>query len=289
MKTTTSLKNILAILLSGRVAKLTSKSGRVAKLTSKSGRVAKLTSKSGRVAKLTSKSGRVAKRIETLLLLALALTLSKGFAQNFNYTITLDTAAQYTALSGATPLSTNTKWQPQYNIPTSFTADSATAVLTSITFETNGYFVYNKSLNHALMAFTGYTSVPDSNTTYSQLSYLTSGAPGNQVLKVQLTNLGKEGNPEEYLSYQLWLHQNGAFDIIIGDNTYNTASTLDTMQYVHIGLINRNMDQETNGLFVAGTPQSPVPAILNTQNTELAYLRTMPKKGYKYTFTPTQN
>src|ERR1700741_5114998 len=164
-------------------------------------------------------------------------------AQNFNYTISLDSTYNYTSLSEATVLSQNSKWLPTYNVPTGFNSVS----LQSVVVETNGFVIYNKKFNHALMAFNGFRCKLDSNSAYSQLSYLTTGAGGSKILKIEFKNVGQESGSKEAVSYQVWLHENGVFDIVIGPNTYekNPGDTIiDTMQVIHLGLINRNMDAE---------------------------------------------
>jgi hypothetical protein len=108
-------------------------------------------------------------------------------------------------------------------------------------------------------------------------------------LKVEYKNVGQSNDPSELLSYQLWVRESGTFEVFIGPNTYEAApgdSLSDTSQVVFIGLINRNMDQSTNGVFISGTPQNPVPIALNQEQPNLAYLRTVPKRGYHYIFTP---
>ncbi|MDP2386987.1 MAG: hypothetical protein Q8M29_11485 [Bacteroidota bacterium] len=228
------------------------------------------------------------KKIAALLLLPCCGAVA--YAQQFNYSISLDTTFNYTDLSSATVLSQNAKWLVKYEIPTGF--DTIGNTLQKVNLETNGFVIYNKNLNHALMAFKGFNCKLDSNSNFSQLSYLTTGTAGSKILKIEFKNVGQGEDPKELLSYQLWLKENGVFEIAVGPNSYqkNPGDTIiDTMQVVHIGLINRNMDTESNGLFISGTPQNPVSSPLNSQNTELAFLRTVPKRGYKYTFTPIQN
>lgn len=209
-------------------------------------------------------------------------------AQNFNYTISLDSSAQYTGLSNATVLSPNQKWRTKYEIPTGFSAGS----LQNVSLETNGFVIYNQSFNHAIMAFKGFGCKLDSNSSFSQLSYLTTGTTGSKILKIEFKNVGQGEDPHELLSYQIWIKENGVFEIAVGPNTYekNPGDTIiDTNQVVHLGLINRNMDAENNGLFISGTPQNPLSSPINSQSPELGYLRTVPKRGFKYTFTPIQN
>ena len=225
------------------------------------------------------------------LVLLLSGSITAGYAQGFNYSISLDTSFNYTALSGASVLSQNTKWQPTYEVPTDF-SDSLNASLQSVTVESNGFVVYNKKFNSAVMALKGFGCKLDSNAAWSQLSYLTTGIDGSKILKIEFKNVGQGDAPNELLSYQVWLRENGIFEIVIGPNTYekNQGDTIiDTNQVVFVGLINRNMDAETNGLFISGTPQSPSSSPVNSEHPDFSYLRTVPKKGYKYTFTPNQN
>jgi hypothetical protein len=206
-------------------------------------------------------------------------------SQDFNYNLSVDTTYTYTNLSGATQLSPGEKWLPSYEIPTGFPEGA----LQSVTLETNGFVIYNKVLNSAVMAFNGFHCKPDSMGSWSQLSYQSSGAPGSKLLKIECKNVGQGEEPKELLSYQVWIRESGVFEIVIGPNTYEKPAgdtIIDTNQVVHLGLINRNMNNSDNGLFISGTPQSPVSTALSGEDPALAFLRTVPKRGYKYTFTP---
>ncbi|MCD6068934.1 MAG: hypothetical protein K0S33_3760 [Bacteroidetes bacterium] len=208
-----------------------------------------------------------------------------GYAQSFDYTVAIDSSQAYTSLSSATVLSPGQKWLPTYEIPTGFSDPSSQ----QITLETNGFVVYNKQFNSAIMAFNGFRCKLDSNSAWSQLSYLSTGSPGSKILKIEFKNVGQGAETKELLSYQVWIRENGVFEIAIGPNTYEKLpgdTIIDTNQVVHLGLINRNMDTANQGLFVSGSPQNPAPAALNSGDPALAYLRTVPKRGYKYIFTP---
>jgi hypothetical protein len=208
------------------------------------------------------------------------------YSQNFSYSISIDSTTQYSCLSGATVLSPNEKWQPAYEIPTGFTSPGS---MQSVRLETNGFVIYNRSLNHAVMAFNGFHCKTDSVAALSQLSYLSTGTAGAKTLKIQFTNVGQSEDPKELLSYQVWIQENGVFQVVVGPNTYEAGAgnTLnDTTQVIHLGLINRDMDAATNGLLLSGTPQDPDPLTILAENPSLAYLRTVPKRGYHYVFTP---
>jgi hypothetical protein len=208
-------------------------------------------------------------------------------AQDFSYTLSIDSSLQYTDLSNATALSPDSAWLPRYEIQSGFTQNPSFSGNFSI--ETNGFLIFNKQLNTALMAFSGFHCKVDTNGYYSKLSYTLSGSSGSKLLKLEFKNVGQSNEPSELLSYQLWVHENGVMEVFVGPNTYEAVpgdSLSDTSQVVFMGLINRNMDQSTNGVFVSGSPQNPVPAVLNQEQPNLAYLRTVPKRGYRYIFTP---
>jgi hypothetical protein len=221
--------------------------------------------------------------------LLLFMAALQTYSQNFDYTISIDSSTHYSNLSGATVLSPDAKWLPAYEIPTGFTSQGA---IQHVRLETNGFVIYNQALNHAVMAFNGFHCKTDSVAAWSQLSYLSCGSAGSKTLKIQFTNVGKGEDPKELLSYQVWIQENGAFQVVVGPNTYEAipGDTLtDTSQVIHVGLINRNMDAATNGLLLSGVPQDPEPISILPENPTLAYLRTVPKRGYRYIFTPHQN
>lgn len=224
-----------------------------------------------------------------LLILLLLSWQAKYFAQDFNYSISLDTTSGYTALDdAATNLSNGGAWLPKYEIPTGFSAASKQSII----LETNGYTIYDRQNNFALMAFNGFHCKVDSASAYSKLSYHTTGAQGSKILKIEFKNVGQGDAPHELISYQVWVKESGGFEVVVGPGTYNTTlidSLIDTNQVVHIGLINRNMDKENNGIFISGKTNIPVSAPLNSTTTEIAYMRSIPKKGFKYIFTPLTN
>lgn len=225
--------------------------------------------------------------IKTIALLLLVSNI-KAYAQNFNYTISVDSSATYTPLSDASILSSTEKWLPQYEINTGFSPGS----LQSVVIETNGFIVFNKQYNSAVMAFYGFGSKIDSSGNRSRLSYTTSGTEGSKILKIEYKNVGMSSDPHELTSFQVWIKENGSFDVVVGSNSYepNPGDTLiDTNRVVHIGLINRNMDTTERGIFISGTPGAPQSVPLNDEHPDLSFLRTVPKRGFKYTFTPNQN
>lgn len=212
---------------------------------------------------------------------------SQMHAQGISCTLRIDSSAQYTELSNATILSSESTWLPTYDIVTGFTPKPQLSGTFSL--ETNGFLVFNKQLNRALMAFSGFHCKVDTNGNYSKLSYTISGSPGSKLLKIEFKNVGQSDDPKELLSYQLWVRESGIMEVIVGPNSYEAApgdSLIDTNQVVFIGIINRDMDQGTNGVFISGIPKNPVPNTLNAEQPNLAYLRTVPKRGYRYIFTP---
>lgn len=218
------------------------------------------------------------------------ILISKSSLCQFNYYVSLDSSVTYQALTGATSLNNGQKWEMQYRIPVGFPFTFNGKTVDTLLFEANGFLTLDPKMNYALMTFNNFYCKHDSANQYSCLNYAQSGSPGSRILKLECKNVGQTDRDKEALSYQLWIRESGSIEIFIGPNTYAPLpgdTVADTMQVVHMGLINRNMDTAEKGLFISGTPKSPSPAPLNESYTEIAWLRTVPKQGYRYIFTPT--
>ncbi|MBC7862016.1 MAG: hypothetical protein IAF38_03525 [Bacteroidia bacterium] len=214
-------------------------------------------------------------------------------SQTFNYTLSIDSSVSYEALSNATPLANDTlNWNFFYKLPVGFSFPFLGKNFDSLRIETNGLIVFEDNNNFSLIAFHNFKNKVDSLGHRSSLSYNVSGNPGEKIFKLQYKNVGQGNDTRELLSYQLWLRENGNTEIVVGFNTYGILSNdsiTDTSQVIMMGFINRNMDTGQNGLFISNTPSHPQSTPIDAEHTDLPYLRTMPRSGFRYVFSPVSN
>ena len=232
-------------------------------------------------------------------------------AQQFDYTVSCDSNGTYQELSSQTILNTNNSaWNFSYRVPVGFAFNFLGQNFDSVTVERNGYLCFDKDRSYALMAFNAFHDKEDSLENHSVLSYAQSGSTPNRILKIQYKNVGQSGAASELLSYQLWLKESGALEVHIGPHTQLTAEAgfdttmiayvtegdsmilhtnyYDTLMPVQIGLLNTNMDSETRGLFLKGSPTQPASQPVNDQNPGFAFMRSLGRAGTTYIFTPQQ-
>jgi hypothetical protein len=168
----------------------------------------------------------------TVLVCLFFITAHLIQAQNFNYTLSKDSTT-YTALSGATYLSTGENWSNKkysIHIPFHFNFCGSTAD-SIITIEGNGFIVMNQSKQLSIVAFNSFTSNKDTNQSYtSSIAYLTSGSQGNHITKIEFKNLSQNQlSNADYLNYQVWLYENGnKIEFHIGANSYPAYSINNT-------------------------------------------------------------
>jgi hypothetical protein len=220
------------------------------------------------------------------------LILFNSKAQDFSFSVSMDSTLNYQQLPESVSLNSGNKWRHSYKIPLGFSFPFQGKAIDTVTFESNGFLVIDQQLNYALMAFNNFYCKTDSNSNYSSLSYQLSGEQGSGIFKLECRNIGQTNFTAECLSYQIWLRENGNIEFFMGPNTYEAppgGSIIDTMQIVHIGLIKRDMDETERGVFISGNPSSPSSAPLNDEHPEIAYMRTIPKKGCRYIFIPNSN
>jgi hypothetical protein len=227
-------------------------------------------------------------------------------AQNFNYTFSSDSVA-WNELSSQTILNTsNSAWNFAYKIPIGFTFNYLGRNFDSLRIETNGYVVFDADRFYAFTAFNVLSDKIDVSGNHSVLGYELSGSSGNHILKIQFKNVGYDANRN--LTYQIWLKENGNLvEVHIGpddfhfinvsvtetisdstgtrDTTYITQQ-VDTTNKYRIGLIDMNMDGDTDGLFIGGSSSSPSSALYDTEHQEVLYLDEAPSVGRRYVFTP---
>jgi len=203
-----------------------------------------------------------------LLLLALTLFCLTGthFAQSSNHYLLktgMDTYTELTndtVVTGAYANPTGT-WifelvGDNFNLfDKTYTIDN---VKTYIEFSNNGFMRVQDDTSFIVVdaMFTQVDSID--NTT--ALSYVVEGAQGSKILKVQWKNLAlKNGQPGNYVNYQIWLHQlTGIFEIHYGSSSASNNSGFTTANGPNIGLFYapKSFTQMFEKIWVNGAPGS---------------------------------
>ncbi|HTF04834.1 MAG TPA: hypothetical protein VK826_12450 [Bacteroidia bacterium] len=240
-----------------------------------------------------------------VLFIFIFLSAANLRSQDFDYTVSTDSVA-WNELSAQTILNTgNSAWSFSYKIPIGFTFNYLGRNFDSLTIETNGYIVFDEDRNYALTAFSGVGDCVDSEGNHAIIGYELSGTVGNRILKIQYKNCGLSGSSSETQSWQIWLRENGNVEVRIGPGTlrtneigvlvvneetfeesFSTILVIDTEQNCRIGLLNMNMDTEVRGLFIGSSCTSPQTRAVNEEYPETLYLDSVPNRGFRYTFTP---
>lgn len=139
-------------------------------------------------------------------------------SQDFNYSFAKDSVAwqelnTQTILNGG-----NSAWNFSYKIPIGFPFNYLGRNFDSLKIETNGYLVFDDNRNYALTAFSGFGDCIDDFGNHSVLGYELSGTSGNRILKIQFKNAGSSSQTNKHFTYQIWLRENNALEVHIGQN-----------------------------------------------------------------------
>ncbi|OFY82856.1 MAG: hypothetical protein A3F72_01860 [Bacteroidetes bacterium RIFCSPLOWO2_12_FULL_35_15] len=246
------------------------------------------------------------KKIKLIISLCIAsnfIFISKIISQNFNYSLTKDSSS-YNELINPLMVSANENYQNKnFIIHLPFHYNFCGSVCDSLRIESNGFIVFDKSKGLSSIAFNNFNSKKDSFGNFvSTIAYITEGASGNRILKIQIKNIAQAiYNATDYLNYQVWLYENeNKIAYHIGPNYLSTVPEpifppeipeeerirMEVQNPVLLGLINRNMDTTNKAYLIKGKPSTPS-GLLITGETELGYLNNIPKSGTIYTLTPT--
>lgn len=231
--------------------------------------------------------------VRKIILLLLALSgFSSVRAQQFSYTVSCDSSGTYQELTAQTLLNPGGgAWAQTYRVPLGFAFSFLGNTFDSVTVERNGYLSFDSDRRYALMVYNAFRDKTDSTNNHSTLGYALSGTAGSRILKLQYKNVGATRNKKELFSYQIWLKENGSIEVHVGPHTYPVAASnnyTDTLNANHIGLLNTNMDTETRGLFLKGSPTQPASQPVNDSYPDLPYLRSYGEEGTTYSFIPQQ-
>ena len=229
-----------------------------------------------------------------LFLFIVLFLAGSSAAQNFNYSVQVNTTSWSELSSQTLCNAVNQPWQPSYKIPIGFSFVFNGISYDSVTINTSGALVFDAFGNHAFSAYSGFSGKLDSANNHSVLGYTLSGTSGNQILKLQFKNIGQSASPYEYLSYQLWLYQSGRIDVIAGPNTYqpdpnDPQAVADSAQYILIGAHDMHMMAATRGYFVGVTASGIAGQASTEENPVPVFLNVVPASGTRFIFTPVSN
>lgn len=213
-----------------------------------------------------------------LLMVTISINIK---AQNFNYSFAKDSIS-YEELSGATVLSSGVNFSNKsFAIHFPFHFNFCGINSDSLKIETNGFLVFDKTKQLAIVAYNNFESKKDTLGNYtSVISYNTSGAAGNRIIKIEFKNLAQNILcSSDFLNYQIWLYEAGnKVEIHTGANAQNGTAVL-------LGIINKNMDTSDKAYLIKGDTSSPSGEIISGE-TSLDYLNQIPNSGIVYTLSP---
>ena len=234
-------------------------------------------------------------RFGFLVLLGAVLFASpQAKGQDFNYTVAINTSTWSELSSQTLCNSVNLSWADSYIIPIGFMFPFNGNFYDTVRIETNGYLVFDANREHAFTAYNSFRQKLDSIGNYSVLSYELGGTIGNHIMKIQYKNVGQQQSPHEFLSYQIWLYENGHIDVITGPHSYSSNpndpySVPDTNQFVRTGMLNMYMTGTVFGYFVGQTATGSGGQPANSAQPDPVYFNTIPESGTRFTFLPASN
>lgn len=220
-----------------------------------------------------------------ILPLLCSLFFSQAKAQNMNYALQKD-SSEYVSLSTPTTLSANENWRDKhFKIPLPFSFNFCGYQSDTAYIETNGFILFNKENQLALVSFNEFSSKKDSTNSYiASLGYTNEGSNGNRIIKIELKNLAKSNYSfYDNLSYQVWLYENGnKIEFHMGDHAF---SSIPEETLVLLGIINRNMNSNPAANLVNGSVYTSSLQTITNEN-ELIYLTGHLSEGIVFTLTP---
>jgi hypothetical protein len=209
-----------------------------------------------------------------------------SFSQNFNYTLSKDSSA-YVTLTNSTSIISNSSWiNNNFTVHLPFTFNFCGTASDSIFIEGNGFIVFDKSKELAIVAFTEFSSNKDTSQNYSAfIEYAIEGSTNNRIVKIQYRNVSQNKLSEhDYLNYQIWLYENGnKVEFHIGSNSCSTRA--DSPAPSLLGLINKNRNSDNNAFLITGNAYNPTGQIISGEQ-DFNHLENIPSEGKILTLTP---
>lgn len=124
---------------------------------------------------------------------------------------------------------------------------------------------------------------PRKGTTLSEFSYKLEGGAGSKVLKLQFKNMGfTAGTEEEYINYQVWLHERGPIEVRFGSNNVSTAAYgSDGGPAVGLLFMDEQFSSIYNQMYLKGSTSDP-----GTTTGNITGMTGTPAEGTVYRFVP---
>ncbi len=188
----------------------------------------------------------------------------------------------YTNLSGSTSLNNGQIWEdPEYHIAIGFNFDFFGTVFDSI--YVSDYVWFDENIKYSILAY--YADFIDRSTTssVSPISYLLTGSPGTQILKIEWNNAGfreefiSDSTFTDYINVQLWLYEStNNIEVRIGPNSVLKLYSYDNGSGGYIAMLNLLTPEE---LYLTGQPDATVMTV------SFNYLSATPVDGAVYLLT----
>ncbi|GAA0872515.1 hypothetical protein GCM10009117_16620 [Gangjinia marincola] len=242
--------------------------------------------------------------------LLLPVALITAFLVRAQYDVTVTTES-YTDITGGTSLNNGDVWDdPGFTIPIGFDFSYQGFTLSEIAineFGLGGWLSTDQQgtgTKPLLIAYgadiidRGYDDTLDDggDNSLSTISYVTEGAAGNRILKIEWNNAGffselvDDNISTDFVNLQVWFYEvNGAFQIRFGPNSVtNPTQSYDGLGGPNIELIPLyNLDAEIpigTGIALTGDPVNPT--VVTSNDIELNFISGTVPNGTVYTFTP---
>jgi hypothetical protein len=225
--------------------------------------------------------------MKKLLLLAV-LAVSGFFARAQSYTFS-QTTGSYTNLPSPFVLS-QPGWDAMssYNllIPFQFELDGTTESMLGISGNSQIGFQFGMRGISALLAELEDRNQPANP---SPIGYQISGAPGQQILKIEWRNAGTSNGGSEFANFQLWLYEgSNIIELHYGPSSLPASGFLYFPQMaptVGLVLATSTTAFTVSGIFLQGDPAAATAVTLNNTST-IPTLSAPPANGTIYRFAP---
>jgi len=193
----------------------------------------------------------------------------------------------YTNLSGATSLNNNQLWDdPEYKIPIGFTFEFFDQSFDSL--YVSDFVWLDAAKKYQIYAYDSDFIDKGSGSSLSPISYLLTGAPGSQILKIEWNNAGfyYDAGLNDFINVQLWLYEgSNDIEVRIGPNSVLNSNSYGGDEGGVVGLLDKITSENT---YLTGSPGNPSQI---TVTSGYANLNGTPADGTVYLFEkcPTAN
>ncbi len=229
--------------------------------------------------------------MKKMLLLLVFPFLLAGSAAGQQYMLQVQTGVVYTDLTGATSLTQGQLWDdPELTIPLGFTFPFIWGVFDTL-YAGDGWCAFNISSDTVLVPYI--TDMVDRGSlgaaSLSSINTKTDGNPGQKIFKLEYKNFGffdemdQLGTLNWYGNLQLWLYEDGAFEVRIGPTMIGQP----TVAFLGEAGPGIGFGEPNNSHWLTGQANAPV--LTPHNNFNIGYLSSVPAEGTVYRFQPYVN